>query len=334
MPAKTPARKVAAAKPVPRAKSAIAGFATKNLLDSKRLFYFFHVARLGSLTMAETVLDVAQSAISRQIRQLEAEVGSQLLQRTGRGVTLTEAGELLFRQAEDILQEMASTMEMIDQIKRRPAGGQITIASPPTFSALFMPEVVRRFVEVYPDVRLVAYEGSTGQVYDLLASGQVDMAIVLHAATSQKLALQKVSSEPLMLIVSPRHPLALANTKVVERAQLASLDIVLPVGSHGSRALVEAYAEEGGIHLDPRLRLDSLGMSKAVATDGRFCAVLPQLACAAEIARGELVALPLAPVLKRTLYLASLRDRPQTPHMKALAREIVSVVRSKVSEPQ
>ena len=319
-------------KPAGRAKSAIAGIASKNLLDSKRLFYFFHVARLGSLTTAEAVLDVAQSAISRQIQQLEAEVGQQLLQRTGRGVTLTEAGELLFRQAEAILQEMASTMELIDQLNRRPAGGQITIASPPTFSSLVMPEVVKRFVEAFPDVRLIAYEGSTGQVYDLLAAGQVDMAIVIHAATSQKLALQKLSTEPLFLMVSPRHPLAKARS--VERAQLATLEVVLPVGSHGSRALVEAYCEEAGIHLDPRLRLDSLNMTKAVLSDGRFCAVLPQLACAAEIARGDIVPVPLAPVLKRSLYLATMRDRPQTPHMKAMAREIASVVRGKISDSQ
>lgn len=319
-------------KPAARVRSAIASVVSKNVLDSKRLFYFFHVARLGSLTTAEAVLDVAQSAISRQIQQLEAEVGEQLLQRTGRGVTLTEAGKLLFRQAETILQEMASTMEMIDQIKRRPNGGQVTIASPPTFSNLYMPEVVKRFVEAFPDVRLVAYEGSTGQVYDLLASGQVDLAIVLHAATSQKLALQKLSTEPLLLIVSPRHPLAGAAS--VDRAALGGLDVVLPVGSHGSRLLVEAYCEEAGINLDPRLRLDSLGMTKAVLIEGRFCAVLPHLACAGEIARGELVGIPLVPQLKRTLYLASLRDRTQTPHMKALAREIANVVRSKVSRPQ
>jgi LysR family nitrogen assimilation transcriptional regulator len=193
-----------------------------------------------------------------------------------------------------------------------------------------MPEVVKRFVEAFPDVRMVAYEGSTGQVYDLLASGQVDLAIVLHAATSQKLTLQKLSTEPLLLIVSPRHPLAKA--KSVRREALVDLEVVLPVGSHGSRALVEAYCEEAGINLDPRLRLDSLGMTKAVLADGRFCAMLPFLACAGEIARGDLIAIPLIPVLKRTMYLASLRDRRQTPNMKALAREIAIVVRSKITD--
>ena len=311
-----------------RARSAIAEISAKNLLDSRRLFYFFHVARLGSLSTAEAVLGVVQSAISRQLQQLESEVGEQLLLRTGRGVTLTPAGELLYAQAEAILQEMAATVEKLDDLKRSPASGVITIASPPTFSNVYMPEVVQRFVTNFPDVRLVAYEASTGQVYDYLASGQVDLAIVLHESSSHKLSIQKLVVEPLMLVAGAAHPIA--RSKSVPRDRLPGLDLILPVASHGSRALVETYCEEGGIRLDPRLRLDSLGMTKAVLRNGRFCTILPLVACAAEVESGELVAIPLSPTLKRTVYLASLRDRSQTAHMKALSREIASVVRSKI----
>ncbi|MBK0392552.1 LysR family transcriptional regulator [Ramlibacter algicola] len=311
-----------------RARSAIAEISARNLLDSRRLFYFFHVARLGSLSTAEAVLGVVQSAISRQLQQLEADVGEQLLLRTGRGVTLTPAGELLFAQAEAILLEMSATVEKLDQLKRRPASGTITIASPPAFSNVYMPEVVQRFVTTFPDVHLVAYEASTGQVYDFLASGQVDLAIVLHESSSHKLAMQKLVVEPLMVVVGASHPVA--RSRSVVREKLTELELILPVASHGSRALVETYCEEGGIHLDPRLRLDSLGMTKAVLRNGRFATILPLVACADEVASGELVAIPLAPALKRTVYLASLRDRPQTPHMKAMSREIANVVRSKI----
>lgn len=311
-----------------RARSALAGISARNILDSRRLFYFFHVARLGSLSTAEAVLGVVQSAISRQLQQLEADVGDQLLLRTGRGVTLTPAGELLYRHAEAILQEMSSTVDQLEQLKRRPVAGAITIASPPTFSNVYMPEVVQRFVTAFPDVHLVAYEASTGQVFDYLASGQVDLAIVLHESSSNKLALQKLVVEPLMLIAAASHPIASART--VTREQLPELDLVLSVASHGSRALVEAYCDEAGIRLDPRLRLDSLGMTKAVLRNGRFCSILPLVACTAEVEAGELVAIPLAPALKRTVYLASLRDREQTPYMKALAREISNAVRSKI----
>jgi len=319
-------------KTVGRVKSVLAGIASKDLLDSKRLFYFYHVARLGSLTTAEAVLDVAQSAISRQIQQLEADVGEMLLLRTGRGVTLTQAGDLLYKQAGTILQEMSSTMELMDQMKRRPAQVQITFASPPTFSNIYMPHVISRFVEAFPQVRLIAYEASTGQVFDYLASGHVDLAIVLHASTSQKLKLQKLVTEPLLLMASRNHPIS--KMKVVERHTLAQLEMILPFATHGSRALVESYCEEGGLHLDPRLRLDSLGMTKAVMKEGKFCSILPKLACLEEIKSGEIVGLPLIPSLKRTVYLASLRDRPQTAHMKALSREISRVMREKIGDSQ
>ena len=311
-----------------RAKSSIAEISTRNLLDSRRLFYFFHVARLGSLSTAEAVLGVVQSALSRQIQQLETDVGDQLLGRTGRGVTLTAAGDLLYKQAETILQEMASTVGLLERAKREPGAGLVTIASPPSFSNVYMPEVVQSFVKKFPDVRLVAYEASTGQVYDYLAAGQVDLAIVLHESVSQKLTTQKLVVEPLMLIAGKHH--AVASAKVIPRERLAQLELVLPVASHGSRALIESYCEEAGIQLDPKLRLDSLGMVKAVLRDSNYCTILPLVACAREVADGELVAIPLMPALKRTVYLAKLRDRPDTPYLAAMAREIASVVRAKI----
>jgi LysR family nitrogen assimilation transcriptional regulator len=316
-------------KQLARSKWTVADISSRNLLDSKRLFYFYHVARLGSLSTAEAVLSVAQSAISRQIQQLESEIGEQLLIRTGRGVTLTPTGELLYKQADVILQEMASTIDLIEQSKRLPGVSQIAIASPPTFSNVYMPEVVERFVKSFPDVYLVAYEASTGQVYDYLATGQVDLAIVLNESTSQKLSLQKLVVEPLMLIATPANPIAKASK--VNREQLLKLDLVLPAAPHGSRALVDSYFKEAGFEIDPKLRLDSLGMTKAVLRNNRYCTILPLVACSREVANGELVAIPLNPNLKRTVYLASIRDRLHPPQIKALAKEITNVVRAKIS---
>ena len=316
-------------KPLTRERSSLAEIATRNLLDSRRLFYFFHVARLGSFTTAEVVLDIAQSAISRQVQQLEVDVGQQLLERTGRGVSLTEAGQLLYRQAETILQEMENTIELLDLDRRRPSG-QVSIATPPIFSSLYMPEVVRRFVETFPEVQLTAHEASTGQVYEYLTAGKVDMAIVLHASNSQKVQLQKLAVEPLLLIAASKNPVATRTS--ISRADLVDLDIVLPVSAHGSRALVESYCEEGGVKLETKLRLDSMGMTKAVIKQGRFCAIWPRIACAAELAAGEMVALPLSPPLTRTTYLATMRERPLTAYGKAMAREIAGAVRTRIQE--
>lgn len=310
-------------------KGNVADITARHLIDSKRLLYFFQVARLGSLTQAEAVLSVAQSAISRQIQQLESEIGQQLLQRNGRGVTLTEAGTLLYKQAEVILQEMTSTMDLLAHLKDHPSGGRVALASPPIFANMYLPAAVQQFIERYPDVRLDVYEASTGLVYEYLASGQVDMAIVLQATSSQRMVLQKLVTQPLLLMVGRSHPLA--RRKSVKREELGDLELTMPSSMHGSRALLEAYCEEGGVHLAPRLRLDSLAMTTTVVAGGRLCAVLPREACTSEIERKDIAAIALDPPLKRTVYLAHLRDRAPTPHMKALAREIAHVVRAKIS---
>ena len=83
-------------------RSDVAIQATEKVIDSRRLLYFYHVAKAGRFTAAEAILDVAQSAMSRQIQHLERDLGVQLLDRTGHGVKLTTHGEILFRQAEAI----------------------------------------------------------------------------------------------------------------------------------------------------------------------------------------------------------------------------------------
>ena len=308
-----------------RGRSDIASIRSRDLLDSRRLFYFYHVARLGSGSAAEAVLDIAQSALTRQIQQLEAEVGEQLLQRTGRGMTLTPAGEILYRQAESILQDMAATVRLIDQHRLQTEGGEVTVAFPPTFASIFMPEVVRRMIEVLPNDRLKGYEARSDQVYDMLASGQVDLAIVMHEATSRKIALQKLLTEPLFLVMGANH--LLAGRAAIDRATLLELEVILPISTHGIGASIESYCADAGIELDAQLRLDSLGITKNVLRQGRFCAILPRLSCVAETLAGELVALPLDPSLERSMFLGRLRDRPETRAMKVLSQEITSVVR-------
>ncbi len=308
-----------------RGKSEIAAIRSRSLLDSRRLFYFYHVARLGSVSAADAALDIAQSALTRHLQQLESDLGEQLLQRNGRGVTLTAAGEILFRQAGGILQDMAATVSLIEQHKVQEEAGEITIAFPPATANIFMPDVVRRFIDQFPSVRLTAHEARTDLVYDMLASGQVDLAIVMHETTSQKITMQKLLSDQLFLVMGAQHPFA--GRPSVDREALADIQLILPIATHGTGASIQSYCADAGIHLNAQLRLDSLRITKTVLHDNRFCAILPKVSCAAEIEAGELVALPLDPPLKRSMFLGRLRDRPETAAMKALSQKIASVVR-------
>lgn len=279
---------------------------------------------MRSFSAAEAIVDIAQPAISRQIQQLEADLGVQLLERNGRGVSLTQFGEVLYKKATVILDEMSATLEEIENARRRPVG-QISIAASAGIMANYMPDIIRRFVSSFPEIGLTAIQASTGEVYDHLASGQVDVAIILHAPNSHKLLLQKLAVEPLFVVASRQHPIAAE--EFVTRERLAELDMVLPSSPHGMRGVIDQYCAEGGIELAPKLHLDSVPLIKAVVQQGRFCGLLPKLNCDTDLDLQQFVAIPLKPVLARTLYVASLRDRAELPFVKALIRDVVAAFR-------
>lgn len=298
---------------------------THDLIDSRRLLYYFHVCRLGSLTLAEQFLDVAQSAISRQLQQLEADLGVTLLQRTGRGVTMTEPGRLLFERAEEMLETMAETRAQLDLARRRPAV-QVSIAASTSFMSVFMPQVMRRFVDAFPDATLRAIEASTGQVFEMLAAGRVDLAVVPHAHNSQKLSLKRLITEPLVMICAPDNPVA--KRRVIAPADLCELPLVLPANPHGSREIIEQYMRNAGVEARPRLEIDSLVLSKAAMKLNRFCTVLPASTCSDELARGELTAVRFSPPISRTLHIASLRSKPLSVAARTLSRLLAEEVRA------
>lgn len=306
-----------------RIRSDVNALATRGLVDSRRLLYFYHVARLGSFSQAEAYLDVAQPAITRQVQQFEADLGVELLRRNGRGVALTAAGQVAFAHAEKLMADMAEMRLQVDAASLEPQKS-VSIAASTTFMTLFMPEAVRKFVSEYPAVRLQAHEGSSGRVYDMLIAGEVDMAVVLHAAHSQKLKMQKLTSDPLVVLASAKHPAA--GKKSLTAEELREMNLVLPASPHGSRAVIESYLGAAGVRVSPTLELDSLALTISVIRNPDLCTILPVVACRSYASTGEFAMVPLSPPLSRTVYLAHLRDKPLTGPAKALANAISAAV--------
>lgn len=304
-------------------QSDVAARTTQKVIDSRRLLYFYHVAKAGRFTAAEAVLDVAQSAMSRQIQQLETDLGTQLLERTGHGVRLTPQGQILYRQAETILQTMAATVDELEEARHRPLGS-VSVAAPPSFMATYMADVISQFAVALPGVRFRALEASTGAVYDLLASNEVDAAVVLQVGNTARLQVRELAREPLVLIARADHPIAARSN--VARAELAGLDLVIPASLHGSRSILSRYLGAEGIPLRSQLEADSLPLTRALVQSRSVCTILPAATCRAELDRGDFVARPLKPVLNRTLYVAHLRDRASDPHLQTLIEAIVATV--------
>jgi len=300
------------------------------MLDSKRLFYFTTVVKAGSLSGAETMLDIAQSVLSRAIQQLEADVGVQLLRRNGRGVELTAQGDILYRRAEAILGDMAATLTEIKESTSR-ASSRLAIATPPAFSSQYMPEIIRRLLLDRPALNLKILEASTGQVYDYLAAGEVDLAVILTPPKTPKITLSKIYTESLGLVMHPDHPLA--GLPVITRAQLRKVDLILPATSHGTHHLLEKYFADKGIP-PGSLQIDSLAIARSVIAQApRFCMLLATQLCREDVAAGRLVIKPLKPSLSRTLYLARAQGRVETPEMADILSHMMAVLSESDSLP-
>lgn len=302
----------------------------RSIIDSRRLLYFYHVAKTGRFIAAEAALGVAQSAMSRQIQQLEAELGVQLLERTGHGAKLTEFGEILYRDAEDILFRMAATITALRDASSR-TSGSVSIAAPPTFTQVYMADIIARFQQRCPTLRIRAIEASSGSVMNQLVGGEVDCAIVSLLHSSSRIVQRELLTEPVCVICAPSH--AIARQKEVPRHQLRDLDLVLPAALNGSRALLRDYFGAEDIPLRSQIEADSLSLSRKLVMDRSLCTILPLSSCEDQIRSGDLVAVPLKPALTRTLYIASLRDRPPANAAKHLVDIVSAVVKQKAGAP-
>lgn len=296
------------------------------LIDARRLLYFYYVARTGRFTGAEAALNVAQSAISRQLQQLEMDLGVQLFDRTGRGVRLTSAGQLLFDHSEEILSSMATTVDALQEASKAPQVN-VSIAAPPSFMSACMGDVVADFTSKFPEGRIRVIEASTGGVFNSLVNGEVDLAIVLEPAGRARFDVQKLVSQELYLIAAPGHPLV--SSDVVTRASLRQHAMILPASLHGSRAILKRFLDGAEMPLRSNVEVDSLPLMKELLASKPLCTILPAVACWDELKQGKLTARPLKPGLQRTLYVARLKEKPISEAMKFLIRCVTRVIRER-----
>ena len=127
-------------------------------MDLKQLEYFVRVAESGSFTRAAIALDVAQPALSRQVRLLEVELRQILLLRNGRGATPTEAGKLLLAHGRGILYQVESAREELGQV-RGSLAGRVAIGLPPTLARVLTVPLTRAFRQQLPNAQLSISEG-------------------------------------------------------------------------------------------------------------------------------------------------------------------------------
>jgi len=176
-------------------------------MEFRHLKTFRAVADLLSFSKAAQRLHLAQSSVSAQIKMLEEELDLKLFDRIGRRVLVTDAGEKLYAYARRIA-------DMTDEIRAevagdRNVGGKLTIRTPETLAALYMPKVVERFRKDNPNVGLNFINCTDKQLREELNSGRIDLAFLMtDTVTLKEVNVRMLKSERLIFVSGPGHPLA------------------------------------------------------------------------------------------------------------------------------
>lgn len=270
-------------------------------MNLKQLEYFVRVAEFGSFSKASVVLNIAQPALSRQVQLLETDLRARLLQRTGRGVVLTEAGKRLYSHSVAILQLVAQAREDIDSNRDEPTG-RVVVGVTPSMSRLLTLPLVTEFKENLPRASLSIVEGLSTHIAEWIATGRVDIGILLNPEPNLSLEIQPVVDELLCLVgpalKRPPRLKASSASAPLPFIELPQYPLVIPDRSHVIRKMVETQAGLAGIKLQVAWELSGVPSILDLVRAGHGYAVLAKSAVLASGNAWAFSARPLRKVCK------------------------------------
>ncbi|TFY96836.1 LysR substrate-binding domain-containing protein [Ramlibacter rhizophilus] len=279
-------------------------------MDLKQIEYFVRVAELGSFTRASIALDVAQPALSRQVRMLEVELRQNLLVRNGRGAVPTEAGKLLLEHGRGILHQVERAREELGRA-RGALTGRVAVGLPPSIARVMAVPLIRAFRDRMPEASLSIMEGLSSGMRESLASGRMDIALVYNAAAAADVELSALVDEDLYLVQARGAQRASARPLALK--ELAEMPLVIPTRPNAIRMQVESALADLGLRPRIAFEIDAVAALLELVADGAGSAVLTRNAVMSSSRPQAFEMRPIGrPRLRSRLSMAVSPQRPST----------------------
>jgi LysR family nitrogen assimilation transcriptional regulator len=296
-------------------------------MELRQLEYFIAIAETGAFSRAAVRLGLGQPVLSRQIKALERELGTELYHRTGRGIVLNEAGKILEQHARGVLETAAGARRAITALGAAPSG-RVVIGMPPSVGAVLTAALVRQFRAEFPRISLGVMEGFSGHVLEWLTTGRIDVAVLYNAPRTSALVTDPLLTDELFLLGPVGDP-AGAGEGPVHAAELARIPLILPSRPHGLRVLVDDFLSGIGVTPNVQVEIDAMPSTLSLVESGIGYTILSYSSVHHLIEAQRIRKWPIVqPVMTRSLVVATSTQRPVT---KA-ARALVGFVRKQVDE--
>lgn len=257
-------------------------------LDFKRVRYLYEAVTQRSVRAAADSLDMNPSVVSRQIAKLEEELGLALIERHGRGVKPTEAGQALvdyYRQQSAVQDDVVTKLHELRGLGQ----GHIDLVLGEGFVSDLMAEPMQDFWRRHPGLTVTMHLAGTNEVMRMVAEDAAHIGLVYNPPVNSGIRSRAAIRQPMCVITPPGHPLTQLARQPLLR-QVCAHPMALMHGSFGTRQVIEMAAQVERIRLTPKLTTDSISVLKHFVRSDLGVSLLPAFAVAQEVDAGQLVA--------------------------------------------
>lgn len=275
-------------------------------MDLKQLEYFVTVAERGSFSRAAVSLNLAQPSLSRQIALLETELGHRLLERTGRGVSITEAGSALLAHAKVMLDAAAEAKFQIKEMRNDPSG-RVVVGLPHRVAMGLCVPLIKAFRKKFPNALISVVEGLSLSLRDGLINGRIDIGLLFDPAPTPLLKYETLLRERLMLVA----PASTKLPKQISLQMLKDFPMVLPSSPNPIRNLVDAVLLPRKIDLNIVAEVGAVRTALTLVETSMACSILPESALNLSNENHQVTYAPIGPpAMWNQLILAIPASRP------------------------
>lgn len=301
-------------------------------MDLRQLRYFVAIAEEGSLSAAAQRVNVAQPSLSQHIIGVEKDLGVTLFNRSPRGMTLTQSGEILLAHARDILGAMDAAVEAVKQSGSEPQG-DVTFGLPSSIAMVLSVPLAETVRLELPKVKFRAIDAMSGFIKTWLEDQSIDVGMLYDLHSVRHMNHIELMTEELHFFSAPdAWPFSSRVGSPVKVSDIPKAELVLPSPHHGLRSMIDRFMKSQGVTLNVVTEMDGLGQIKILVARGSGHTILAPAAAIDFVERGDLIMAPIIePKLIRPVYLVRNPAKSMSRASQELERITLEVIKDLVS---
>jgi DNA-binding transcriptional LysR family regulator len=276
-------------------------------MNFNQLKAFYFAVKCGSFSAAAEALYITQPAVTKQIQQLQATYGIKFLNRFGKKMVLTDAGEVLYDFTDKIFQLESQAEETLRDFRQRKSG-RLRIHASESFGAYYLPFIINIFRKKYPNIHISVNIFPNQEVIENTVRLENDMGFISYPLEHKKLVIRDILEDRLVLIVPPSHPFA--REKILEPHKLEGQPVIMHEKGSATREIVDEFIKRNNLSVFITLEHSNNEAIKRAVEEGIGVSLISEHVVSGEVKRKALKSILLSdPTMKRKFYLIYHREK-------------------------